>query len=97
MIKFIIEDEKHAEPQGEYDSLDDAFIELVRRSKIAWDSEPNQCPCMSWKTCGRDYQILEYDISTKPYWTLLNSTPVLEVSAKGVNWESEFESRAKNI
>lgn len=90
MIKFQIEDEMHAEPQGDYDTFEEAVMELIRRAKIAWDEEPNRCPCTSWKTCERDYQILEYDCSTKPYWTLLKTTPVLSISAKGVVWERGF-------
>ena len=90
MIKFQIEDEMHAEPQGDFDTFEEAVTELTRRAKINWDKEPNRCPCTSWKTCGRDYQILEYDCSTKPYWTLLKTTPVLSISAKGVIWDKCF-------
>ncbi len=90
MIKFVIEDEIHAEPQGEYDTFEDAVAELVLRSKIPWDKNPNLCPCMNWKNCGRNYQILEYDCLTKPHWTELNSTSVLEISSKGVIWGNGF-------
>ena len=90
MIKFVIEDEKHAEPQGTYSSFDEALAELKIRSTLPWDKEPNQCPCINWETCGRDYQILEYDCSTKPYNTLVNTTSVLSVSSKGAIWENEF-------
>lgn len=93
MSKFVIEDEFHAEPQGEFESFDEAFSELVTRSRISWDQDPNRCPCTNWKNCGREYQILEYDISAKPYWTLLKSTPVLDISAKGVFWQNGFQPK----
>lgn len=92
MIKFIIEDEMHSEPQGTYSSFDEAIAELIARADLQWDKEPNQCPCENWKNCGRNYHILEYDCSTKPYNTLINTTPVLKISSQGVFWESEFET-----
>lgn len=88
---FVIEDEIHAEWCGEFQSFKEALAELEARSHKAWDSPPNQCPCMSWKTCSREYSVIEFDSSTSP-WTEKSRTPVLTVSAKGTKWEDGFEN-----
>jgi len=83
---FVIEDEWHAElEEGEYMTLESAIDELRRRSEIPWDEQPNQAPCISWRTCGRSFVVLEYDGSMKP-WRELRRHTVLEVTAKGVKW-----------
>ena len=83
---FVIEDESHAEPQsGVYQTFDDALKELRRRAEISWDKEPNQAPCTSWRSCGRRYEIIEYDTSTSP-WNLLSRFLALEIDAEGVRW-----------
>lgn len=58
MSKFVIEDEFHAEWQGEFASEQEALVELQRRAQIPWDHEPNQAPCTSWRTCGRTITLL---------------------------------------
>ena len=45
---------------------------------------------MSWRTCGREYVIEEYDDTTNP-WTRIKSTLIVEIDAKGVRWQPEFE------
>lgn len=87
----IIEDEAHAEPQGEFSSIGDAVSELKRRADIPWDEYPNRAPCMSWRTCGRRYEIVEYDNSHLP-WTELRRIAALDVSAAGVVWATDAES-----
>jgi hypothetical protein len=82
---FVIEDEAHAEPQGEYASRAEAVAELERRASLPWDEEPNKCPCKSWRTCGRRYEVIEYDASGRP-WREVNREPYLEVSASGAKW-----------
>jgi hypothetical protein len=89
MGKFVIEDELHAEPQGEFSSLEQALQELKRRATISWDQPPNVAPCASWATCGRNYAVIEYDDSQAP-WKELSRIPVLEVSEAGVKWAPEF-------
>ncbi len=91
---FVIEDLTHAELHGEFASFDQALAELVRRSTLPWDELPNRAPCGSWKTCGRDYEILEYNDSTSP-WTLINKVFVLEISAAGIRWAEEFKKEAE--
>jgi hypothetical protein len=87
---IAIEDAIHCEHDGEYERIEDAFSELRRRAAVPWDSSPNQAPCTSWKTCGREYCLIEYDVSHKP-WKLLRRVEVLKISAKGVSWVDGFE------
>lgn len=89
---FVIEDEFHAEWQGgHYASLRDALEELKRRAVLPWEEVPNRWPCTSWKTCHRDYNILEYDNSSTP-WRELRRLGYLEVSSKGAVWSGDFEN-----
>jgi hypothetical protein len=89
---FIIEDELHAEQQGEFASFGDAIAELRRRACIGWDHEPNLATCSSWKACGRSYEVVEYDDSQVP-WQVVRRVPVLEVTAAGIKWASGFEAQ----
>jgi hypothetical protein len=58
-IKYIIENTSHAEQQGEYESFNDALNELKKRSNIAWDKEPNACPCVSSSACSSVVEIMK--------------------------------------
>jgi hypothetical protein len=91
MTTFVIEDEFHAEPQGQFSSFEQALTELQRRAKIPWDQPPNAAPCMSWKTCGREYVVIEYD-DAHTRWRELRRVAVLRVSACGVEWSAGFEN-----
>ena len=42
-------------------------------------------PCTNWRTCGRAYEIVEYDTSSIP-WKELRRVPVLEIDSSGANW-----------
>ena len=87
---FVIEDEDHAEHHGRFDTLEAALEELRRRARIPWDQSPNKAPCMSWKTCGRRYVIIEYDGSSE--WTReLRRVEALEISKAGVRWATGLE------
>ncbi len=86
---FIIEDELHAEPQGQFQDMEQAISELRRRAQIPWNQGPNLAPCTSWKTCGRVYEVIEYDDAVIP-WEELRRIKVLEVSAAGVRWAIGF-------
>ena len=86
---FVIEDEIHADWHGQFSCIDDAMAELRRLAQIPWDQAPNSAPCMSWKTCGREYAVIEYDDSQLP-WTELRRIPVFEISASGVKWSGDF-------
>ena len=85
MAKVIIDDERHAEPQGEFPDVAQAIAELKRRAQIPWNRSPNIAPCTNWRNCGRAYEVIEYDDSERP-WKELSRTLVLEVSASGVRW-----------
>jgi hypothetical protein len=87
VLRYCIEDEWHAEPHSEHPTLDDAITELERLARVPWNVEPNTAPCQSWRTCGRQYWIIEYDVSTKP-WTSLRRLRALEVSSAGAVWDA---------
>jgi hypothetical protein len=84
---FVVEDEWHAEVQGEFLTYEDAITELRRRAAQPWDEAPNRAPCLSWKTCGRRYEVIQYDTSSDP-WREIERHAVLEVGSSGVNWLS---------
>ena len=84
---FVIEDERHAEPQGQFASLDEAVAELYRHAALPWDEEPNVAPCTGWRTCGRTYEVIEYDNSARP-WKELRRIPYLEITSDGAKWLS---------
>ncbi len=74
----------HAESCGEFSSHDSALKNLEERARIPWNKEPNKCPCQSWETCKRLYEIVEF--KDKKSWELINKILVLEVSSEGVVW-----------
>ncbi len=82
---FVIEDEAHAEWQGEFRTREQALAELKRRASIPWNEPPNQAPCTNWPKCGRRYELIDFDDSALP-WTELTRTLILEISAAGVHW-----------
>jgi hypothetical protein len=84
-VMFAIEDEIHADFQGQFADLAMAMAELERRAGISWDQPPNQAPCTSWRTCGRAYDIIEYDDTAAP-WREIRRIRVLEISSKGTKW-----------
>lgn len=96
---IVIEDTIHAEQCGQFERFQDAIGELRRLANIAWDRPPNQAPCISWHTCGREYHVIEYDDSIVP-WKLLRSISVLSISAEGIQWadgfEQQWEDRRRN-
>ena len=83
---FIIEDELHAEQRdGVFGDRGAALAELRRLAELPWDGEVHRAPCTSWRTCGREYWLVEYDDSFDP-WRIVASDLVLMVSAEGVKW-----------
>ncbi len=83
---FVIEDDLHAELCGEFATFEAALEELRRRAGIPWNVPPNQCPCTSWRTCARDYVVIEYNNASVP-WRQVKTTPALAVSADGAHWD----------
>ena len=87
LFVFIIEDEIHAEPQGEFRTRGQALAELERRAAIPWNEPPNRAPCSNSLNCGRRYELIEYDDS-ESIWKELTRELILEISAAGVRWHS---------
>jgi hypothetical protein len=85
---FIIDDDNHSEWCGKFETFNQALSELQARSYIPWDSEPNVAPCGSWKTCGREYWIVEFDSSQEP-WREISRELILSVSSEGIVWEKK--------
>lgn len=88
-LRYWIEDDLHAELIAEHDTLASAIAELERLALVPWDEAPNLAPCQSWRTCGRKYEIVEYETSTAP-WQKLRRLAALEVDAKGPVWARGF-------
>lgn len=86
MVTYVVEDEFHAEWCGKFATKAEALEELQRRSILPWDQPPNVCPCTSWRTCGREYVIVEFNTAAEP-WEELSRIFVLSVSSKGAVWE----------
>ena len=82
---FVIEDQLHCDWIGEYPDRASAVAELKRLAETAWDRAPNQAPCTSWQSCGRQYALIEYDTATDP-WTRIETIQALEVSRDEVRW-----------
>lgn len=89
MRLFVIEDELHAELIGEFGDPEAATVELQRLAGIPWDQEPNQAPCTSWRSCGRIYEVVEFEVEAGQ-WKELNRSPGFEISAEGVKWDPTF-------
>lgn len=94
MPKFIIEDDLHAELQGEFATLEEVLRELRRRAEIPWDQEPNVAPCQGWATCGRIYVIYEVEVDPDGGWRELRHGKALEISKDGVVWHETFNPSA---
>jgi hypothetical protein len=86
---FVIEDIIHGEQYGQFAKFDQALAELRQRAAVPWDQPPNLAPCTDWRTCGREYAIVEYDDSVLP-WKWIQQTEVFEVTAAGVKWANGF-------
>ena len=89
---FTIEDDSHGDLLGEYNTFDEAMTQLRAWARIAWDQKPNRAPCTSWQTCGRSYEIVEYDCTATP-WNRVRTTPILQVDARGVRWGGATQRR----
>jgi hypothetical protein len=82
--RFVIEDDFHAEVIGQYATSAEANSALKALAGTPWDHAPNLCPCGN-QDCGREYQLIEYDVSNKP-WREIERSPALNVSRRGVEW-----------
>lgn len=87
-LRFCIEDEFHDEPmEGEFDSFETALAEVRRLAALPWGEPPNQAPCRGWTTCGRHYEIVEYDASIEGRLTERSRTPIVKVMSDGPKWQ----------
>ena len=88
-VLYAIEDEAHAEWCSQHHTYDEAVSRLRELAAIPWDQTPNAPPCSNWRTCGRRYEVVEFDTSVLP-WEEVRRMPALEISSRGVRWEKEF-------
>ena len=82
---FLIYDEIHCDHIAEFETREAALDELRRLSTLPWEHEPNRAPCKSWRTCERDYQLIEFEVIDER-WRELSHVPALNISHAGVNW-----------
>jgi hypothetical protein len=86
---FYIEDNLHAEYHGDtYPTFEAALAEVQKLAQIPWDEDPNRAPCTSWKTCGRDWCIVENSGDGNPGYTR-----VVEITSAGVKWAAGFGAK----
>jgi hypothetical protein len=83
---FVIEDQSHAELIGRFTSRAEAMAELRRLAETPWDAAPNLAPCGSWRTCGREYELIEYDVA-ETSWREVSRVAALDISASGIRWK----------
>ena len=74
---FVVEDDFHAELIGKFSSREEAD-ELLERLRANPSALENRAPCTNWKTCCRQYYLLEYENSQTP-WAKLSSEPAFEI------------------
>jgi len=74
MSIWVLEDEAHAEPIGEFSSFDKAETELKRRLSLPKTHNLNRGPCSN-PDCPRTYRIIEYNNSRVP-WEYIQKTEI---------------------
>ena len=90
-MKYIIEDEFHCEYIWEFDILEDAISELKKLSVTKWMEWRNRPPCTSWKTCVRDYLLMEFSDTTKSPWKQERRENIFSINENGIKWsENSF-------
>jgi len=81
--EYIIEDQIHCEWIWKYNSISDATSELQRLLKLPWNKDKNLAPCMSYKTCGREYELIEYNIKWD-IWDEVSRYPIFDIKSSGI-------------
>ena len=98
-IRFVIEDDFHAERIGEpYTFLGEAVAELRRFGALPWDSAPNRAPCVGWDACGRDYWLIEVEGDVD--WRCRRRLFVMQMGSAGAHWmvpRDEIEDRFASL
>lgn len=90
---FVLDDQRHAELQGEYADGRAVLAELERRAALPCHEEPNRPPCTSWKTCGRLYEVIELDAVNREE---ICRYEVLEVEPQKAEWRQSGRERLTN-
>jgi hypothetical protein len=85
---FLIEDLMHAEIVSEHHSMQEAWKAVEAMARAPWGRFPNIAPCSSSETCCREYEIIEYDTTVRPYHEI-RRVFAFEISAKGIEWGEE--------
>lgn len=80
---YIIEDQIHCESIWEFKNLSDTINELQRLSNLAWNVDRNIAPCMSYETCGREYELIEYEVNWSE-WIELHREAIFDIDSSGV-------------
>jgi hypothetical protein len=70
VLKFVVMDDFHSGTVAIFLSRDEALA-FVDRLRNDLDAEENKPPCTSWRTCRREYYLLDYDDEGRTPWTLL--------------------------
>lgn len=83
---FIVEDLRHAEAVGSFETRSEAIDEARRLASVPWDAEPNLAPCTQWRTCGREWEVVEISNGQ-----VISRFPVVTVTAKVVHWAPGFD------
>ncbi|HSN30036.1 MAG TPA: hypothetical protein VLT45_27300 [Kofleriaceae bacterium] len=87
-MKYVIEDDFHAEWVDQHATYEAALARLRQIAATPWRVAPNVTPC-STPECQRTYHLIEYDDTTTP-WTRVRGELALKVSAAGVEWAPGF-------
>jgi hypothetical protein len=87
--RFVVEDELHAEQMADFPTFEGALAHLEQLAQLPWHEEPNAAPCGNGEACGRRFEIVEYDVTARP-WATIARHPALEVSAKGLVWDRQL-------
>jgi hypothetical protein len=78
VLKFVVEDSFHSDTVATFPSRDEAlaFVDRLRNDP---EVEENRAPCTSWRTCRREYYLLDYDDQGRTPWTLLTREPLFAI------------------
>jgi hypothetical protein len=79
---FVIEDKIHGEQSRELLTLGEAWAELERLSLVPWDQHPNLAPCTNWQACGRQYEIVQYEVEGSDS-RVVDRISGLEINSRG--------------
>jgi hypothetical protein len=64
-VRFELGDDLDDETQGHFRSRNEAIGEAARLADPPWNQPPNLTPCASWESCGRNYEVVEFDTSVE--------------------------------